>query len=444
MAKWNELSPKTRKGIIYSSVGMVGILAVVLMAQTTEEKPKLKEPETVSLTGKADLRALSIEGMNQRLLEIENGGRQQQDMLRNEIQTLQTTVRNMARAIEENQSTVNRIIDQRIKTIDRNNLNQIPIDRQAIVQAPAVPLPSLDEPRPEGTSSTATMEERRRQREAERQMQLLQRERDEAQRRAEEAERQAAARERNASIYTPVEPNPMAMVQQSGPQSAAAPIKKLGGRPTGEDGKAPSRLDLIPDVQLPAGSILSAYLLTGVDAPTGTRASQQPVPVLMRIKPEAILPNYAAADVKDCHMLGAAAGDLGSERVQIRGETMSCILKDNTAVEAKVKFYVAGDDGKNGIKGTLVTRSGRIMASAAMAALTQGVLGALDSGSQDNVFLGGSSGNSGAISGASKGFDLLTEYYIDLAEQTFPVIEVPNGSWVDIITTEMVTIKFKG
>lgn len=190
---------------------------------------------------------------------------------------------------------------------------------------------------------------------------------------------------------------------------------------------------------------MTAMLLTGLDAPTGARAQSQPVPVLMRIKKEAIMPNYASADVKECHLLGSAYGELSSERVNIRGETVSCILADNTAVEGSVKFFVTGEDGKNGVRGTLVSRSGRVLASAAGAALAQGILSSMQETSAESVFLGGGdSGAGGAVSGASEGFDLLTEYYLDLAEQTFPVIEIPNGRWVDVVLTEMLTVKFKG
>lgn len=257
-----------------------------------------------------------------------------------------------------------------------------------------------------------------------------------------ERERQQAELKKREGIYVAPTPAPMQnMNQNAGPAPRIAVFKSDKAE---KGDKALDRLANIPDVQVPAGSILSAMMITGLDAPTGTRATQEPVPVLMRIKPEAILPNYALADVRDCHLLGSAYGDLGSERVNIRGETVSCVLRDNTAVEGKVKFFVAGDDGKNGIKGHLVARSGRMLAAAAGAALTQGLMGALQNSTSSTDSLVISGGASSAVSGASKGFDLLTEYYIDLAEQTFPVIEVPNGRWVDVVLTEMLTIKWKG
>src|SRR3546814_19547855 len=50
-------------------------------------------------------------------------------------------------------------------------------------------------------------------------------------------------------------------------------------------------------VTLPAGSILSGVLVTGMDAPTGKQAQRDPFPSLIRIKNEAILPKIGRAHV---------------------------------------------------------------------------------------------------------------------------------------------------
>jgi len=48
---------------------------------------------------------------------------------------------------------------------------------------------------------------------------------------------------------------------------------------------------------LPAGAILQGVLLSGVDAPSGKAAMKDPIPVLARIKVDAILPNRYRADI---------------------------------------------------------------------------------------------------------------------------------------------------
>ena len=73
------------------------------------------------------------------------------------------------------------------------------------------------------------------------------------------------------------------------------------------------------EVFIPAGSILTGVLLNGLDAPTGKKAKKEPMPVLFRIKKEAILPNRFHADVRECFLLAAGFGDLSAERAYFRG-----------------------------------------------------------------------------------------------------------------------------
>ncbi|MFC3314393.1 TrbI/VirB10 family protein [Falsigemmobacter intermedius] len=346
MAEKKPLSPKAKKALIYGGIGAVAIAAIYVSTLTTEKAPPIAEPTSLSLTGNADTRAVSLEGLNRRLAELETGGKRQSDDMRSELDRLVSVVGNLTRSIDIMQRDMNANIDRRVdEAVSRAASQMAPVpvpvavppsvsSRGSTRAAPAVPAESPEEI---------------------------------ARRRA----RERAQTERNESIYKPAEPPPLATPQQ-GAQARVAPRIAVYSSPDPEPvDQRQEMLSNIPDVQIPAGSILSAYLLTGLDAPTGTRAQQSPVPVLMRIKKEAILPNHAWADVMDCHLLGSAYGDLGSERVNIRGETVSCILRDNTAAEGSVRFFVAGEDGKNGIKGTLVSRSGRILAAAAGSALAQ-------------------------------------------------------------------------
>lgn len=427
MAEKKPLSPKTKKALIYGGIGAAALGTIFVSTLTTEKAAPIAEPTSVSLTGNADTRAVSLEGLNRRIAELETGGKREADKLQSQVERLSSNVENLTRSFEVMRRDTKADMDRRINEA----LANLPPQAAPMVSAAPVAIP----PTVSGPAQTPT-----RGRGAA-PIEPVESPEDIARRR----QRERAQTERNESIYKPAEPPPMAAPQQ-GANARVAPRIAVYSSPT------PDPVDIreemlsnIPDVQIPAGSILSAYLLTGLDAPTGTRAQQQPVPVLLRIKKEAIMPNYAWADVTDCHLLGSAYGDLGSERVNIRGEVVSCILRDNTAVEGSVKFFVAGEDGKNGIKGTLVSRSGRILAAAAGTALAQGLMSSISDSGQSNVFLGGAGGGGGgAMDGASKGFDLLTEYYLDLAEQTFPVIEITNDRWIDVVVTEMLTIKFKG
>ncbi len=398
-----SLSPKMKKALIYGGIAVFGLGLIYNMTLQTVQKETLRDPESISLTGNANTRAVSIEGLNRRLTDLEAGGQSGETALEQDVNHLRAQVTALTRSIETLRSSQQLAIDQAVEEA----LADVAVQPATVPREPSpretdAPVPELGENPPP-----------------------------------------APAHQRVASIYvTPRAPATDDPGSQPGTPELPAPKIRIyaAERPEPE---SPDLAAGLPDVHLPAGSILAAYLLTGLDAPTGTRAASQPVPVLMRIKTEAILPNHALADVTECHLLGAAYGDLGSQRVNIRGETVSCVLRDKTAIEGNVKFFVTGEDGKNGIKGRLVSRAGRVLAAAAGAALTQGLLASLDDTSTESIFLGGTS-SSGAIAGASQGFDLLTEYYLDLAEQTFPVIEIINDRWVDVVLTEMLTIKWKG
>lgn len=425
------LSPKAKKAMIYGGLGAAGALAVYVATMQTETKPQIREPEQISLTGNVDTRSVSLEGLARRLTDIEAGREAVSSAQRQDLRQMQQQVIELTRLME------------RMQTENAARVRQL---QDALGTAATASVADTDP----ATANPAPAEAQRRIRQVTDQLDA-----ERAQQRdlvAEEVRlrraRERLERERRESIYTQPEP----ILQQQAAAVAAMPAPRIAvyqseTRPDETEEAPEEPLAHVPDVTIPAGSIMTAMLLTGLDAPTGARAQSQPVPVLMRIKKEAIMPNHAWADVKECHLLGSAYGDLASERVNIRGETVSCVLADNTAVEGKVKFFVTGEDGKNGVRGTLVSRSGRVLASAAGAALAQGLLSSMQDQSAESVFLGGGAGGGGAggaISGASQGFDLLTEYYLDLAEQTFPVIEIPNGRWVDVVLTEMLTIKFKG
>ena len=137
---------------------------------------------------------------------------------------------------------------------------------------------------------------------------------------------------------------------------------------------------------LPSGAFTRAILLGGLDAPTGGQAQRNPQPVLLRLADNAILPNQFRARVKECFIVGAGYGDVSSERAYIRTESLSCVTRDGTAIDVPVKGYVAGEDGKAGVRGRLVTKQGQFIARALMVGFLQGAAEVLNKG--DTVTLG--------------------------------------------------------
>lgn len=198
-------------------------------------------------------------------------------------------------------------------------------------------------------------------------------------------------------------------------------------------------------VYLPAGSILTGTLITGMDAPTGKGARQEPFPALLRIKHEAILPNRFRADVRECFVIVGGYGDLSSERAYLRGESISCIRNDGKVVESSMESFTVGEDGKAGLRGRLVSKQGQMLAKAMMAGVMEGFAGAFGSSPVPTLSLeptekqlyqqafSSEALQSGTVSGVGKALDRLAQFYIEQADGMFPVIEVDAGREVEIV-----------
>lgn len=224
----------------------------------------------------------------------------------------------------------------------------------------------------------------------------------------------------------------------------------------GEGGKDASDTDAAGEEvwpYLPATSIISGVVITGLDAPTGQTAQENPFPALIRIKKDAILPNRFRASIEDCHALVSGYGSLAEERVYLRGETVACVATDGRVFESPLNAYLIGEDGKAGIRGRLVHRAGSAVSKAMMAAFWEAVGQAFDvkpvpilqtSGSQQYTdSFSPQSARSAAVAGAGAALEKLSEYYLELAEQQHPILEVDAGRGVDLVMTRGFRLEFK-
>jgi len=119
---------------------------------------------------------------------------------------------------------------------------------------------------------------------------------------------------------------------------------------------------------------MEATLLSGLDAVTTSSGSKNPVPVLLRIKDLAVLPNRVKANLKGCFVLGEGKGNLATERVDVRLLTLSCLSRGGKAViDQKIKGYVVDEDGKAGLRGVVAAKMGAMLARAALAGFLGGV-----------------------------------------------------------------------
>ncbi|MEO3684504.1 TraB/VirB10 family protein [Shewanella vesiculosa] len=223
-----------------------------------------------------------------------------------------------------------------------------------------------------------------------------------------------------------------------------------------DNGVNPNKVDdkKYKSTWLSAGSILTGTLINGVDAPTsGGQQSKMPMPVLIRLKQEALMPNNYTLDIRECVVIGTSIGDLATSRAFIRAEAISCITEDNEAIEVPLMAYAVGRDGKNGIDGTLVSKSGNLMGNAMTAGFLSGLSDAASpqavnvvntSPSEKSLFQStnwASMGQSAALNGASTSFDMIAKYYLEMVDASWPVVEVLGGREVDFIVQKGLALK---
>ena len=201
---------------------------------------------------------------------------------------------------------------------------------------------------------------------------------------------------------------------------------------------------------IPSGAFTRAILLGGLDAPTGGQSQRNPQPVLLRLVDNAVLPNHFRSRIKECFVVGAGFGDVSSERAYIRTESLSCVTMEGTAIDVPIKGYVAGEDGKAGMRGRLVSKQGQLLASALLAGVASGIGHAFQQSSTTMSVspLGATSSvdpgkqfEAGFGTGVGKALDRLAQYYISLAEKVFPVIEVDAGRTVDVVITQGISLQ---
>lgn len=208
------------------------------------------------------------------------------------------------------------------------------------------------------------------------------------------------------------------------------------------------------DNTIPAGAFASAVMVGGVDASTSIQASNDPRPVLLRIADHGTLPRKFKSDLKGCHVLAASYADLSSERVYMRLEKLTCTeRKTGEVVEMNVQGYVAGEDGRAGLRGVVVDKAGPVMRNAAIGGFLSGMGGFLSQSkspitfspnnglAQTNPMTDPEMLRHGAAKGASNALEKYAEFFIRRAEQMQPVISIQAGRIVDVVFTQGVVFE---
>lgn len=212
-------------------------------------------------------------------------------------------------------------------------------------------------------------------------------------------------------------------------------------------------LDDASEAFIPSGSIIQGVLLSGMDAPCGNKAAKNPVPALVRIKHDAILPNRFVQDVKECFLIVSGYGSMSTERANLRSEKLSCVRPDGKVIEAAVDGWVVGDDGKAGLRGRLVSKQGKVIANSLVAGVLSGLAGSFQPRIVTPLNISPTTEtqyqyptpegvlNSAVLGGGSKALDRIAEFYLDMADEMFPIVEIDAGRKLTVVLVRGVKLK---
>ena len=257
----------------------------------------------------------------------------------------------------------------------------------------------------------------------------------------------------NAGSVTTVHQNPFdqqPVTQANDPKKSTQKPKAIRITVVGDedDSEAEQKQEKAPEdavAYIPAGSILTGTIITGADFPTSKGAMENPTPTLIRLQKEAILPNRYRSDIRECFLLVGGRGELASERAKLRGEMLSCVRQDGAVIETKLNSYVAGEDGKEGVKGRLVSKQGQMIARSLVAGFASGMSEAFDydpvpviatdasNNTQYQQNFSSDAMKGGFAKGASSALERVADFYMDMAEEMFPVVEINAGRQVDVV-----------
>ena len=246
------------------------------------------------------------------------------------------------------------------------------------------------------------------------------------------------------------------IIEEPGSTTEQAPARSGGSRPAqssrdrrGEmvDGDEP------PTIYLPSGTLFEGVLLNGMDAPTSSGSAREPYPATVRLTSLAFLPNRYRTNLRECFVGAAGFGRLDSERVHLRTETLSCVLNDGSVLDVGIEGYVTGEDGKVGLRGVVVERTGALLMRAALAGFGSGLAMALEPRQVNSVRTGENAGGIefdapktsevleiGAYKGAATAMEKVADYYLERADQIFPIIEIDAMRKVTVHLTTGVSL----
>lgn len=141
----------------------------------------------------------------------------------------------------------------------------------------------------------------------------------------------------------------------------------------------------------------------------------------------------------------------------MRSENLSCVRHDGQVIESKLEAYIVGSDGKVGIPGRLVSKQGQMIAQSLIAGTLGGIGQSLGRSRVPSLNINPGAGQDiyqedsvssiaqgGLAGGLATSTNMIAKFYLDMAKETFPVVEVPAGEVVTVIVTRGSNLPLKG
>lgn len=214
---------------------------------------------------------------------------------------------------------------------------------------------------------------------------------------------------------------------------------------------AETRLPVSSFNYIPATSYVSGYLLGGIAVSTSVNAASEPLPVVIKLNDKGNLPDDFALDIKQCRILASCHGDISSERAEIRAEELVCEDRElGLFISTKVAGVVYGDDGVNGIRGSVLSMAEKHLTSFFAAGVVsgftsnvkgQGNLGINQFGMIDTKNRGFKEmALDGVMNGTSTAAEKFMDYRIRFMESISPTVLIPSGTKVDVVFIKTVRI----
>jgi len=418
---YDKLNPSRKRIVIMAFAGSLFLFAIVLVTTLLDRTPTqiinnnnedLKLPRDF-LTGQ-NTRKLGIEGMESQIQTTKQDVKQMKD----DIKQIMTSSENSNQQLLSHISQLNNENRELLKKL--TNLEQVKV----------MPMPSniFDQ-----STGKAKLTEVRNTNVRTKEKKLFEIDDDE------DEEVSVSPK----SVFRTTPENQKEKTQNIVNSSSIRIIEEIIDNDEKEDGKDLEKTT--PGLMLSAGSIIKGTMITGMDAPTSLVTKSDPMPTLLRIKHEAILPNRFRVDIRECFLIAAGYGELSSERAHLRSETISCVRKDGKAIEVGLDAYAVGEDGKSGIRGRLVSKEGTLVARTLMAGFmsgisdafkpnpVQGILTNPDGNVSYQVPRAGDVAKIGTLSGVSNSMDRLADFYMDMAKDIFPIIEIDAGRSIEFV-----------